>query len=61
MKLTSKEHLSEITVIIRINEKEQEERETETHIHERLEVHGSALVSGYSYYGTAELELSGSE
>jgi len=50
-----KEHISEIIVTIKINEKEQaEERETETGIHDRAEVHSSALVSGYSYYGTAE-------
>ncbi len=56
MKLTSvKEHISEIIVTIKINEKEQaEERDTETGIHDRAEVHSSALVSGYSYYGTAE-------
>ena len=55
MKSTSgKEHVSEIIVTIKINTKEQEERETETDIHERAEVHSSALVSGYSYYGTAE-------
>jgi hypothetical protein len=56
MKLNSaKEHVSEIIVTIEINEKEQaEERETETGIHDGAEVHSSALVSGYSYYGTAE-------
>jgi hypothetical protein len=47
MKSTSaKVHVSEIIVTIKINEKEQAE--------ERAEVHSSALVSGYSYYGTAE-------
>lgn len=59
MKSTSvKEHVSENIVTIKINEKEQaEERDTETEIHDRAEVHSSALVSGYSYYGTAEWEL----
>jgi hypothetical protein len=51
---SAKEHVSEVTVIIKINEKEQEEKGTETDIHEKAEVHSSALVSGYSYYGTAE-------
>lgn len=56
MKPTSvKERISEIIVTIKINEKEQaEEKETETGIHDRAEVHSLALVSGYSYYGTAE-------
>jgi hypothetical protein len=56
MKSTSvKEHVSEIIVTIKINEREQaEEREAEAEIRERADVHSSALVSGYSYYGTAE-------
>jgi hypothetical protein len=59
MRSTSvKEHISEIIVTIKINEKEQEEeRRIETESHGKAEVHSSAerpLVSGYSYYGTAE-------
>jgi hypothetical protein len=59
MRSTSvKEHVSEIIVTIKINEKEQEEEGgTETECHGKAEVHTSAerpLVSGYSYYGTAE-------
>jgi len=45
------EHVSEIILAIKINEKEQA---TEKDIHDRAEIHNSALVSGCSYYGTTE-------
>lgn len=48
------EHVSEIILAIKINEKEQA---TEKDIHDRAEIHNSALVSGCSYYGTTEWEL----